>query len=107
MPKSKRYPTLEQIEHVVKSMPANTDIQKRNRALIAFMVLSGARVQAIASFKLKHILLEEQRIEQRPDEVKTKNSKMIITYFFPVDDFLKKIFIDWVNFLKKKELFDD
>ena len=64
-------------------------------------------LQAVASFKLKHILLDEQRIEQRPDEVKTKNSKMIITYFFPVGDFLKQIFIEWVNFLKKEKLFDD
>lgn len=107
MPKSKRYPTLEQIEHVVKSMPEDTDIQKRNRALIAFMAISGARVQAVASFKLKHIFLKEQRIEQRPDEVKTKNSKMIVTYFFPVGDFLQQIFIDWITFLRKEKLCDD
>jgi integrase/recombinase XerD len=107
MPKFNRYPTLEQIEHVVRSMPANTDIQKRNRALIAFMVLSGARAQAIASFRIKHILLEEQRIEQRPDEVKTNNSKPIITYFFPVGNLLEQIFIDWINFLKEERLFSE
>lgn len=106
-PKPKRYPTLEQIEHVVKSMPADTDIQKRNRTLIAFMAVSGARIQAIASLKLKHIRLEEQRIEQRPDEVNTKNSKLIVTFFFPVGDFLIQIVVDWINFLKKDKLCDD
>jgi integrase len=105
--KSKRYPTLEQIEHVVKCMATETDIQKRDRALIAFFAISGARIQAVASFKIKHISLVEGRIEQYPDEVKTKNSKLIITYFFPVGELLTQVFIDWVNFLKKEKLFDD
>lgn len=106
-PKSKRYPSLEQIEYVVKSMPGETEIQKRDRALVAFLAVSGARIQAVASLNLKHILLEEQRIEQHPDEVKTKNSKMITTFFFPVGDFLKQVFIDWIVFLKTEKLFDD
>jgi len=104
--KTKRFPTLEQIESVVKNMPADTEVQKRDRALIAFLALSGGRVTAIVSLKLKHIFLDDERIEQHPQEVKTKYSKKIITYFFPVGDFLKKIFIDWVNFLKQEKLFD-
>ena len=103
---SKRYPTLEQIEHVVKSMPSETEIQKRNRALVSFLALSGARVTAIASMKLKHVFLDDKRIEQHPQEVKTKYSKKIVTYFFPVGDFLERIFIDWVHFLKQEKLFD-
>lgn len=106
-PKSKRHPSLEQIEYVVKCMPAETEIQKRDRALIAFFALSGGRITAIASLKLKHIFLEERRIEQHPQEVKTKNSKLIITYFFPVGDVITQVVIDWVNFLKKVKLFDD
>jgi site-specific recombinase XerD len=38
-----RVPTLEQIRHVVRSMPASTDIERRDRALIAFTILTGAR----------------------------------------------------------------
>jgi hypothetical protein len=44
-----RVPTLEQIRHVVRSMPASTDIERRGRALIAFTILTGARDGAIAS----------------------------------------------------------
>ncbi len=106
-PKTKRFPTLEQIEHVVKNMPAETEIQKRNRALVAFLILTGGRVTAVASLKLKHVFLEDQRIEQHPSEVKTKYSKKIVTYFFPVGDYLKDIFIEWVQFLKTKKLFDN
>ena len=66
-------------------MPSETDIQKRDRALIAFTVLSGMRDRAIVSLKLKHIDLNKEVINQDSREVKTKASKMIITYFFPVE----------------------
>jgi len=36
-------------------MPTNTVIERRNRSLIAFTILTGARDGAIASMKLKHI----------------------------------------------------
>lgn len=35
-------PTMEQIKHVIATMPCNTDIERRNRALIAFTILTGA-----------------------------------------------------------------
>jgi integrase len=50
-----RVPTLEQIRHVLKSLPAEGAIEKRNQALIAFTILTGARDTAIASMKLRHI----------------------------------------------------
>jgi len=103
---SKRYPTVEQIEHAVKNMPSETEVQKRDRALVCFLALTGARVSAIGSIRLKHVFLQDERIEQHPQEVKTKNSKKIITYLFPVGDYLKSIFIDWVHFLTHEKLFD-
>jgi site-specific recombinase XerD len=50
-----RVPTIEQIKHVIASMPNNTVIEQRNCALIAFTLLTGARDSAIASMKLKHV----------------------------------------------------
>src|SRR5690348_16539346 len=35
-------PALEQIRHVVQALPGTTDIHRRNRALIAFTILTGA-----------------------------------------------------------------
>ena len=56
------YPT-QQIWHVIRSMPAATDIERRDRALIAFAILTGARDGAIASFKLRHVdMVEGQSI---------------------------------------------
>src|ERR1017187_8243510 len=53
--REQQVPTLQQIKHVIAGMPANTDIERRNRALIAFTLLTGARDSAIASMKLKHV----------------------------------------------------
>src|SRR5262245_37929724 len=48
-------PTIEQIRHVLKTMPAATDVELRNRAVVAFTLLTGARDGAIASLSLKHV----------------------------------------------------
>ena len=100
-----RCPTLEQILHVVRTMPSATDIELRNRALIAFTLLTGARDGAIASLKLKHVDVAEGRLVQDAREVRTKFSKTITTWFFPVGDEIRQIVADWVEFLRKEKLF--
>lgn len=99
-----RVPTIEQIKHVIASMPNNTVIEQRNRALIAFILLTGARDSAIASMKLKHVDLIANCIFQDAREVKTKFSKTFTTYFFPVGDEIQQIVVDWVNYLKTELL---
>jgi site-specific recombinase XerD len=59
-----RVPTLEQIRYVLRSMPVETEIERRDRAVIAFTILTGARDGAIASLKLKHIDLDKNLLEQ-------------------------------------------
>jgi integrase/recombinase XerD len=39
-------------------MPCASDVELRNRALVAFAILTGARDGALASLKLKHVDLE-------------------------------------------------
>lgn len=99
-----RIPTLEQIRHVIRSMPATTDIEQRDRALIAFTILTGARDGAIASFKLKHIDVAEGKIDQDARDVQTKFSKSFVTTFFPVGDDICAMVADWVDFLRQEKL---
>jgi integrase len=101
----RRVPSLEQINHVLKLMPGETEIEKRNRALIAFTILTGARDGAMASMKLKHIDLDQNLVEQDAREVRTKFSKSFPTYFFPVGDDILKIVAEWVAFLRTEKLF--
>ena len=81
--REQRWPTMEQINRVLDTMPANTDIERRNRALFAFTILTGARDSAIASMKLKHIDLEQGCVNQDARDVKTKFRKSFTTTFFP------------------------
>jgi integrase len=99
-----RVPTLEQVRHVIHSMPATTDIQQRDRALIAFTILTGARDGAIVSFKLRHIDIAEGKIDQDAREVQTKFSKSFVTTFFPVGDDIRAVVTDWVAYLRTEKL---
>ncbi|MCP5171504.1 MAG: site-specific integrase [Pseudomonadales bacterium] len=97
-------PTIEQVKHVLDSMPNGSALEKRNRAIVAFTLATGARDSAIASFKLKHIDLIAGSVFQDAREVKTKFSKTFTTTFFPVGDEVIKIIHDWVSYLRNDRL---
>jgi integrase len=85
-------------------MPSGNEIERRDRALVAFTLLTGARDSAIASMKLKHVDLKVGSVYQDAREVKTKFSKSFTTYFFPVGDWVRDIVTDWVRFLREEKL---
>lgn len=102
--RQQRFPTLEQINYVLDKMPAETEIDRRNRTLVAFTLLTGARDRAIASLKLKHIDLAAGCINQDAREVETKFSKTFHTYFFPVGEDVQGIVTEWVSFLRNEKV---
>jgi integrase/recombinase XerD len=103
--RKKPVPSAEQIIHVLNNMPVSTAIEKRNRALIALTLLTGARDSAIASLKIKHINLYEESLFQDAREVNTKFSKTFTTYFFPVGELPLNIIKSWITYLTKDLLF--
>jgi len=102
--RERKAPTLEQVKRVIETMPSRNEIERRNRALVAFALLTGARDSAIASMKLKHIDLIENCVHQDAREVKTKFSKTFTTYFFPVGGGIQEIVAQWVRFLREEKL---
>jgi len=102
--REKAVPTLQQIKHVIDTMPAKTAIERRNRSLMAFTILTGARDSAIASMKLKHIDIAGNKVFQDAREVNTKFSKTFDTFFFPVGDDIHQIVYDWVDYLRNELL---
>src|SRR5690606_28156430 len=44
-------PTIEEVRKTLHAMPHGTDIEKRNRALMAFVALTGVRDAALVSLK--------------------------------------------------------
>ena len=99
--REQKVPTLEQVKHVINLMPAGTDIERRDRALVAFTILTGARDSAIASMKLKHVNLQDSSVFQDARDVRTKFAKTFTTTFFPVGDEIHAIVVDWVTYLRE------
>lgn len=105
--REKAFPTLEQIHHVLAVMPAGTDIERRDRALVAFAALTGARDGALASFRLKHVNLEDASVLQDAKEVRTKYSKTFRTWFYPAGGEALEIVSAWVTHLRERLLWCD
>jgi integrase len=102
--RDERAPTLDQIRHVIGMMPVASEIDRRNRALIAFIILTGARDRAVASIKLRHVDVQQRRVDQDARQVDTKFSKSFATWFFPVGDDLMQIVAEWIAYLSKEKL---
>ena len=100
----KIFPTINQVKHAINNMPVSSEIDLRNRALIAFTLLTAARVGAIASAKIKHINLIEGKFSQDARDIKTKFSKSFPTFFFQVGDDMVAIVTDWIKYLKEVKL---
>jgi integrase len=85
-------------------MPSGTEVERRDRALVAFALLTGERDSAIASLKLKHVDLIERCVLNDARDVHTKFGKTFTTYFFPVGEEVERIVADWVRFLREDNL---
>lgn len=105
--RDQRVPTLEQIHHTLAQMPDQTEIERRNRALFAFILLTGARDSAVASLRLKHVDLVAGCVRQDAREVKTKFSKTFTTFFFPVRGEARAIVEGWVSYLREVKLWSN
>jgi site-specific recombinase XerD len=100
-------PTVDQVLHVVRTMPSNSDIEFRDRAVVAFILLTGVRDGALASLKLKHVNLQKKEVVQDAREVRTKFSKTFTTWFFPVGEDIEQIIGEWVEHLRRNMQFGD
>ena len=103
--KSVDFPSVQQVRHAILEMPSKTEIQLRDRALVACALMTAARVSALATLKLKHFDPSRNLVIQDPKEVDTKFSKIIETFLVPVGDDILQIFLEWVTFLKNEKLF--
>ena len=103
----KAFPSLEQVHRVLAVMPHATDIEQRDRALVAFTLLTGARDGALISLKLKHIDVEQQRVDQDAREVRTKGAKTFSTCFYPVGGEAARIVAEWIAYLRKDLLWSE
>jgi integrase len=94
-----RVPTLKQIHDTIAALPLLAPIEKRNRALVAFTILTGSRDNATASLRLKHLDLDAGVLHLDGRNVRTKFAKTFDVTFFPVGGVAEAIVRDWVAYL--------
>lgn len=102
---SKRFPTIEQLKHALACMPSSTDIERRDRAMFALIMLTGIRDNAAASLLIRHVDLDRMMIIQDPTDVRTKNSKLIESVLLPLGEEVERPFIDWIQYLRTELLY--
>ena len=107
-PRSVKCPSLDYVVKLIASIEGNTEVDRRDRALIAFHFLSGMRCMAIATLPLGAFDTQTLRIDQSPRlGVRTKFSKSITSKLLPFDPKLVKYVVDWAKYLRSEKLFDD
>jgi integrase len=90
-------PSLDEIRMALAAMPAGTVLERRDRAVVAFALLSGARDNAIASFSLKHIDIAARTLFHDARVVRSKNAKTFTSTFFPVVGDIEPIVAEWIG----------
>lgn len=100
--KPMKVPTIEQMDTLVTSMPPDTPVERRNRAIVALITLTGARDDAVASLRMADLDLDDRQLFQDSHHVRTKFRKAFPTWFFPVGEHYVEIVAAW-----KAELLTD
>jgi len=104
----RQYPPLEHVINLCNSIAIKSEIDMRDRALIAFTLLSGMRDQAIVTLRLGCFSLDALTINQYPKlGVETKFGKSNLSHLFRFDESLLQYILDWVDFLKRTKSFSN
>ncbi len=104
--KSVDFPSLEYVKRLVGSIRVDTEIDRRDKALISFLPLSGMRDQAIVTLPLGCFDRESLQIQQLPSKgVETKFGKPNVSWLFRFDQELIEHVVAWSEYLVTKKLF--
>ena len=98
-------PSIKQAKRAFEMMPATTPREIRDKAVFGMLCLTGIRVGALISLRLKHLDLEEKSVTQNPREVATKFGKRIDTFFargFPEAEAALRA---WITYLDEEALY--
>ncbi len=95
-------PTLEQAKKIIEGIVVTNEIDLRDRALLSFALITGCRISAIISLRVKNFDKAERTVYQNPgDGVHTKNTKPILGTFLPVGwDAPERYFLEWFERLE-------
>ena len=102
--RDKLVPSLDQVEAAMAAMPSATALERRDRALVSFTAITGARVNALRTFQVRHVNIENGFVEQDARDVGTKFAKTFRTDFMPVSEAAIGHVQAWLRELKEDHL---
>ena len=93
---------IEQILKTVRAMPAATDKNKRDKAVISLQALCGLRVDELRSVKLKSIIEEDGQyfVYVSPKDMGVKFAKTRHALFLPLPQDITDNVISWRDYLE-------
>jgi integrase len=103
----KPHPSPEQVVQLLAVMQDNTVLQRRDRALIAFLFVTGSREGAAISLCLRHVDLANACVHFDGRSVDTKFGKSFTTGFFPMGGPCEQIVKDWIAELRGQHHFSN
>ncbi len=103
----KHVPSADEIKTLIAAAPVNTVLQRRDRAMIAFLYLTGVRDGALITLRIKHVNVLRKMVFQDAKEVATKASKTMRTAWFPVGEDIETIVVNWLAELRGLGARDD
>jgi len=103
----KPHPSPAQVRKLLEEMPADTIVQRRDRALVAFLFLTASREGAAISLRLGDVDLANACVNFDGIKVNTKNGKTFTTGFFPIGGQAEQIVHDWIKELHTAQMFSD
>ena len=99
------YPMPDHALMAFRAMPDETELQRRDRAIFAFFLMTGARVKATSTLKLKRINLVNKTVSQDARDVDTKGAKTFLTAFYISEPDVWQALADWVAYLYDVKFF--
>lgn len=103
----KPHPSPAQASKVLANMQTETVLQRRDRAFIAFLFLTGSREGAAITIRLGHVDLAYSCVHFDGRSVDTKFGKTFTTAFFPMPAPCEQILRDWIAELRQDHHFSD
>ncbi len=98
-------PSFKQAKRALALMPDKTARQMRDKAIFALLCLTGIRVSALISLRIRHIDLAEKSVTQNPREVATKFGARIDTFFAKGFEEAEVALSAWIEHLDDAELY--
>ena len=89
-------PTVEEVRRVLENMPFESEIERRDRAIVAFILLTGVRDGALISLKHKDFDLDKREIWQDPKTLQFEASGLSTEHWAnatPVREIFHRAFI--------------